>query len=233
MPGLVNRRLGRFASRALLSFNEAARFFPDGRSEISGLPVREEFFRVPAKPRGDTLTVLITGGSQGSRTLNRATRESWPLFRDSALPVRLIHQTGRADHDEIARDFAAAGVQGHVEPFITDMPAAFTEADVIVCRSGAGAVAELAAAGKPSVLVPFPFAADDHQTRNAEAMQRAGAARLVHDREMNGRRLFEEITALAQAPDGLDRMGTAARGLARPGAAARAADLLENIGKNH
>ena len=233
MPGLVNRRLGRFASRALLSFNEASRYFPDGRSEITGLPVREEFFQVPAKPRGDTLTVLITGGSQGSRTLNRATRESWALFRDSALPVRLIHQTGRADHDEIARDFAAAGVQGHVEPFITDMPAAFTEADVIVCRSGAGAVAELAAAGKPSVLVPFPFAADDHQTRNAEAMQRAGAARLVHDREMNGRRLLEEITALAKAPDALDRMGTAARGLARPGAAARAADLLENVGKNH
>jgi UDP-N-acetylglucosamine--N-acetylmuramyl-(pentapeptide) pyrophosphoryl-undecaprenol N-acetylglucosamine transferase len=116
-----------------------------------------------------------------------------------------------------------------VVPFIGDMPAAFRAADLVVCRSGAGAVSELAAAGKPSILVPFPFAADDHQTRNAEAMERGGAARLVPDAEMNGARLFALAGELAAR---LETMGVAARNFARPGAAGRAADILEQIGIN-
>jgi UDP-N-acetylglucosamine--N-acetylmuramyl-(pentapeptide) pyrophosphoryl-undecaprenol N-acetylglucosamine transferase len=107
------------------------------------------------------------------------------------------------------------------------MPAAFAAADLIVCRSGAGAVSELAAAGKPSVLVPFPFAADDHQTRNAEVMQRGGAARLVADGEMDGARLYSLVAGLAREPESLARMGEAARKFARPGAARRAAEILE------
>ena len=95
MPGLVNRRLGRFVARALLSFREAERFFPCGRTEITGVPVRPEFFALPPKPRGDKLTVLITGGSQGSRTLNRAAEEAWPLLREWKTPFRLLHQTRR------------------------------------------------------------------------------------------------------------------------------------------
>ena len=114
-------------------------------------------------------------------------------------------------------------------PFIEDMPAAFARADLIVCRSGAGAVAELAAAGKPAILVPFPFAADQHQLRNAEAMARAGAARLALDGEFTGERLFREVESLASEAGLLERMGQAARSLARPRAAERAADLLEEL----
>jgi UDP-N-acetylglucosamine--N-acetylmuramyl-(pentapeptide) pyrophosphoryl-undecaprenol N-acetylglucosamine transferase len=114
-----------------------------------------------------------------------------------------------------------------VRAFISDMPAVFTQADLVVCRSGAGAVAELAAAGKPSILVPFPYAADQHQLRNAEVMARAGAARLVLDGELSGERLFQEVTSLWSQPALLDKMGEAARRMARPGAAERAADLLE------
>ena len=113
------------------------------------------------------------------------------------------------------------------------MPAAFAQADLVVCRSGAGAVAEVAAAGKPSVLVPFPFAADDHQRRNAEAFERAGAARLVADREMSGERLFAVITELAGEPDRLEKMGEAAKQFARPGAARRAAEILIDSGKRN
>ncbi len=109
------------------------------------------------------------------------------------------------------------------------MPAAFAEADLVICRSGAGACAELAAAGKPAVLVPFPFAADDHQLRNAEVLAAAGAARLVTDAEFDGKRLFEEVRRLVSEGHVLDRMGEAARRFARPGAAARAADLLEQL----
>jgi len=229
VPGFTNRVIARFVSRALISFPETARWFRAGCTELTGLPVREEFFQIPPKPRADTLTVLITGGSQGSRTLNRAARQSWPLFRQAGFPIRIVHQTGASGSESLRDEFASSGLAGEIVPFITDMPAAFRQADLIVCRSGAGAVSELAAAGKPSILVPFPFAADDHQTRNAEAMERAGAARLVRDADANGERLFATIRALADAPGTLDRMAAAARQLAKPGAARRAAEILEEL----
>jgi UDP-N-acetylglucosamine--N-acetylmuramyl-(pentapeptide) pyrophosphoryl-undecaprenol N-acetylglucosamine transferase len=227
VPGFTNRVIGRFVARALVSFPETIAYFPNGRTEITGLPVREEFFRIAPKVRGDVLNVLITGGSQGSRTLNQAARQSWPLFREAGFPVRIVHQTGGAAFDQTRADFAEAGLEGEIVRFITDMPAAFTAADVVVCRSGAGTVSELAAAGRPSILVPFPFAADDHQTRNAEAMERGGAARLVRDAELTGAQLFASVAELASASGTLERMGAAARALARPGAASRAADILE------
>ena len=229
IPGFTNRRMGRFVARALVNFEETARYFPPGKAELAGLPVRPEFFALGPKPLGNTLTLLITGGSRGSRTLNNAARESWPLFR--GWPVRIVHQTGREAQAEIAHEFAASGIEGEVVPFIEDMPAAFASADLVVCRSGAGAVAEIAAAGKPAVFVPFPFAADDHQRRNAEVLARAGAARMVPDREFTGKRLFEEVSALAATPEALEKMGRAARGFARPGAAERAAGILEKVGK--
>lgn len=225
-PGFTNRAIARFVRRALISFPETARYFPRGRTEVTGLPVREEFFRIVPKPRGGALNILITGGSQGSRTLNRAGQDAWPLFRESGARVQIVHQTGASAFQPMRDAFAKSGIEGEVVPFITDMPAAFAAADVIVCRAGAGAVAELAASGRPSVLVPFPFAADDHQTRNAEAMQRAGAARLVRDAEMTGERLAAIVAELAGS-DALENMGESARRMGKPGAASRAADLLE------
>lgn len=228
VPGFTNRRIARFVRRALISFTETGKYFPRGRTELTGLPVRQEFFDLPAKAGGE-FTLLITGGSQGSRTLNQASRDSWPLFRNAGLKVRIVHQSGPSAHAELSSAFSGAGIAGEVVPFIPDMPAAFAQADLIVCRSGAGAVAELAAAGKPSLLSPFPFAADQHQLRNAEAFVRAGAARLIEDREMNGQRLFDAVEGLAANPDELARMAAAARSLARPGAAVRAADVLEEV----
>jgi UDP-N-acetylglucosamine--N-acetylmuramyl-(pentapeptide) pyrophosphoryl-undecaprenol N-acetylglucosamine transferase len=227
MPGLTNRQVGRFVARALLNFPEAARFFPRGKSEITGLPVRPEFFAIRPKPREAKLTILITGGSQGSRTLNQAAAGSWRYFREAGFPVRFIHQTGSAAHDPLARKFAESGMEGEVLPFIDDMPAAFRRADLVICRAGAGAVSELSAAGKPSVLVPLPHAADQHQLRNAEAFDKAGAARLVLDQDMDGGRLFEEVGKLSSQPDLLKRMGERARTFAHPDAARRAAEVLE------
>ena len=228
IPGFTNRVIGRFVTRALVSFAATESYFPKGKTETTGLPVREEFFRLPEKPRGSTLQVLITGGSQGSRTLNQAARASWPLFRQAGFPVQIVHQTGARQYEELRAAFEQSGIAGEIVPFITNMPEAFAAADLIVCRSGAGAVSELAAAGKPSILVPFPFAADDHQTRNAEAMERAGAARLVRDAELTGDRLFAAIAAAGDAQI-LQRMSQAARQLAKPGAARRAAEILEEV----
>ena len=227
VPGFTHRKLARLVSRALVSFPETQRWFPPAITEVTGLPVREEFFAIPPKPRGGKLTVLITGGSQGSRTLNRAVRESWPLWDQTA--VRLIHQTGQAAYDELAQGFKDSGIDGEISPFLPDMPAAFASADVVVSRAGMSTVSELAAAGKPSILVPLPTAADQHQLRNAESMERIGAARMVLDAEFTGPRLVEEVSRLARDPDLLKVMGEAARSFAKPGAASRAADVLESF----
>lgn len=228
IPGFTNRHIARWVKRALISFEETARFFPKGRTEVTGLPVREEFFQVPRKTEGK-FTVLITGGSQGSRTLNEAARQSWPLFREAGLPVRFIHQTGTAMYESITAGFRDSGLAGEVAPFIPDMAAAFAQADLIVCRSGAGAVSELAAAGKPSVLIPFPYAADQHQLKNAQAFERAGAARMLLDRDWNGQKFFETVHDLFQDSAGLEAMGECARKLAHPGAARRAAEILVRL----
>jgi UDP-N-acetylglucosamine--N-acetylmuramyl-(pentapeptide) pyrophosphoryl-undecaprenol N-acetylglucosamine transferase len=225
VPGVTNRWIARWVKRALISFEETARFFPKGRTELTGRPVREEFFHIQPKRGEGEFTVLITGGSQGSRTLNNAARESWPLFKESGLPVRIIHQTGLPMRDAVADEFAKTGIAGEVKAFIPDMPAAFAEADVIVCRAG-GTVAELAAAGKPSVLVPFPFAADDHQLKNAQAFERVGAALLSLDGEWTGQRFFEWVRMLYHDRAQLQARGENARKLAHRGAARRAAEIL-------
>jgi UDP-N-acetylglucosamine--N-acetylmuramyl-(pentapeptide) pyrophosphoryl-undecaprenol N-acetylglucosamine transferase len=225
VPGVTNRWVARWVKRALISFEETARFFPRGRTELTGRPVLEEFFQIVPKNGKGEFTVLITGGSQGSRTLNNAARQSWPLFKQSGLPVRIIHQTGLPMHDAVADEFEKTGLAGEVRAFITDMPAAFAEADLIVCRAG-GTVAELAAAGKPSVLVPFPFAADDHQLRNAQAFERAGAAMLWLDGEWTGEKFFEAVRTLYHDRARLKAMGENARKLAHRGAARRAAEIL-------
>ena len=218
MPGMTNRRMARFARRALVSFNEALPYFPFDRVEIAGLPVRAEFFALPRKPRGTPPVVLVTGGSRGSRTLNYATRDLPPF------DCRIILQTGRDMYDEISIAMRHANME--VVPFIDDMPFAFAQADLVVCRAGAGAVAELAAAGKPSILVPYPYAADDHQMANARAMERAGGARVVPDKEFDGHRMLREIEACLEG-EKLETMAAAARAQGKPGAAARAATLLE------
>jgi UDP-N-acetylglucosamine--N-acetylmuramyl-(pentapeptide) pyrophosphoryl-undecaprenol N-acetylglucosamine transferase len=227
VPGFTHRNLGRFAARALVTFKETERWFPQSRAEVTGLPIREEFFTVPRKPRGSMITVLITGGSQGSRTLNRAVEQSWPLWEKGT--ARLIHQTGALMFDELAARFRTSGMEGEITAFLTDMPRAFAEADILVSRAGMGAVSEIAAAGKPSILVPFPAASDQHQLRNAEALEKAGAARLVLDHEMNGARLVDEVTRLTNEPGLLEKMGAAAKAFAKPGAAKRAADVLEEF----
>ena len=226
VPGFTHRRLARFVARALVSFPETERWFPKGRTEVTGLPVREEFFSIPARLRGPALSIVITGGSQGSRALNQAIEESWPLWK---IPVRLVHQTGAGDAEKITARFRESKLQGEVKAFIDDMPGAFAAADLVICRSGMGTLSELAAAGKPSILIPLPTAADQHQLRNAEAFEKAGAARLIEQSQLTGARLVEEVSRLVEDPPALERMNAAARSFARPGAAKRAADALESL----
>jgi UDP-N-acetylglucosamine--N-acetylmuramyl-(pentapeptide) pyrophosphoryl-undecaprenol N-acetylglucosamine transferase len=229
IPGFTHRKLARFVARALVSFPETVKWFPPQTAEVTGLPVRDKFFEIPPKPRGDIATILITGGSQGSRTLNNAAIASWPIWVEKNAKIRLIHQTGANAYAQIAEKFKAAKVEGEIQPFINDMPAAFEQADLIVSRAGMGAVSELAAAGKPSILIPLPTAADQHQLKNAQAMEHAGAARLVTDADWTGERFVNETLSMLNEPGRLEKMSAAARAFAHPGAARRAADILENL----
>lgn len=231
MPGLVSRKLAGSVHQALIGFEESKKYFPEGRTEITGLPVRQEFFEIQPREPGSIFSVLVTGGSRGSRALNRATRESWPLFRNSGRRVRLVLQCGADEHHALAKEFNEYGLEGEVVPFIHDMAAAYSAADLVVSRSGAGAVNELTAAGKPAVLVPFPAAADDHQRHNAEALERAGAARVVLENAWNGQRMFDMVSELMDHPGDLSALSRAARGLRRPGAALRAAEVLVEAGR--
>src|ERR1039458_928195 len=129
VPGFTNRVIARFVKRALVGFPETAVFFPRGRTEVTGLPVREEFFRILPKPRGEVLHLLITGGSQGSQTLNHSALRSWPLFLKAGLAIRITHQTGTSGFTEVRAAFADSGLQGEVLPFISDMPAAFARSE--------------------------------------------------------------------------------------------------------
>lgn len=226
LPGLANRTVARHVYRALVGFDATRAWFPRGKCEVTGLPVRPEFFDIQSKREG-VFTVLITGGSRGARTLNRASLESWEFFRQNKTPIRLVHQTGTAEYESLSKAFSTAGMEGQVIPFIQDMPEVFAGTDLVVGRAGAGAVNEIAAAGMASVLVPLPFAADDHQRRNAEVLQQAAAARMVPDHEMNGARLFREIEGLRKNRDELEKMRDRVRQFAKPGAAERAAEVLE------
>jgi len=230
IPGFANRKAARYVYRALLGFESTKRWFPASRCEVTGLPVRPEFFALQPKTSG-MFTLLITGGSRGARRLNQAARAAWPLLRQS--PIRLVHQTGANEYDALAKDFPAAGVDGEVVPFIRNMAEAFSGADLVLGRAGAGGVNEIAAAGMASILIPLPRAADDHQRRNAEALVEANAARMVPDAELTGEKLFEVVEALRGSPGVLAEIRQNVRQFAHPGAAERAANVLEEAAAQH
>ena len=230
VPGFTNRILAPLASAAALGFEEAAPFF-GSRARVTGQPVRKAFYGVRPKDHRPPFTVLIMGGSQGSAAINRCLAGSLAMLRSK--PLGFIHQTGERDYDTMRRAYEEAAIPAEVHPFLDNVPEALERADLVISRSGAAALGELAAAGKGSVLVPFAAAAEQHQAANARAFERAGAARLVLQSELTPERLVSEIEDLLGRPQGLNQlveMEHAARSLARPDAASRIADLIEELG---
>jgi UDP-N-acetylglucosamine--N-acetylmuramyl-(pentapeptide) pyrophosphoryl-undecaprenol N-acetylglucosamine transferase len=242
VPGFANRMVARFVSAAAVHFEETAKYFR--HAEVTGVPVRQAFFEIPPK-RGGTPTLLVFGGSQGAHAINDAMIRCLPALQREAPEIRIIHQTGERDYNDALAAYqllprttgeSAEVSKFIVSKFIEDMPSAFSHADLVVCRSGASTVAEIAAAGKPAIFVPFPRAADDHQRVNAEALARAGAAVVVEESKLEGIWLAETISALLQDPSRLASMSAAARSLAHPNAAsdiaamaARVAGIEENM----
>jgi UDP-N-acetylglucosamine--N-acetylmuramyl-(pentapeptide) pyrophosphoryl-undecaprenol N-acetylglucosamine transferase len=229
VPGFTNRVLGPVVQLAAVGFEEAAHFY-GSKARLTGHPVREAFFGIPARKSQPPFTLLIFGGSQGSRAINRSMAQTLPLFtKGGGERWNFIHQTGERDYNEIQDAYQENGLRADVRAFIDDMPAAFARADVIISRSGANTVAELAAAGKASLLIPFPGATDQHQLENARALERAGAARLLQEADVNPERLLGMIEEMLRSPELTQEMGSKARALAKPDAAERIADLMKEL----
>jgi UDP-N-acetylglucosamine--N-acetylmuramyl-(pentapeptide) pyrophosphoryl-undecaprenol N-acetylglucosamine transferase len=228
LPGFTNRALAPVVRLAAVGFEQTARFYGE-KARVTGHPVRAAFHTIPAKRHEAPFTILIVGGSQGSKALNGLMIESAPLLKRESGWLRVILQTGERDYNAVREAFLEHGVAVRVQAFIEDMPGTLAQADLVVSRSGATAVAELAAAGRTALLIPFPAAADQHQLANARALERAGAARVIPQAELTPQRLMGEIHELLGDPLRLIRMEQAAKSLAHPEAAARIADLIEEM----
>jgi UDP-N-acetylglucosamine--N-acetylmuramyl-(pentapeptide) pyrophosphoryl-undecaprenol N-acetylglucosamine transferase len=236
LPGITNRLLAHVVRAAAVNFEAALAYFPRN-GFVAGNPVRPEFF--PAgheeanedtnRPR-DAARVLIFGGSQGAHAINVAMVEAAPRLAASRIRVAITHQTGERDLELVRAAYERAGVAARVEAFIYEIDREMKAAQLVVARSGATTLAELAASGRPAILVPLSTSADDHQRKNAAVVANAGAAIVVDERELNGESLAAAITMVVADPDRRRRMAAAARALARPDAAQRIADRVEQLG---
>jgi len=227
VPGFANRVVASMISVAAVHFAETCRWF--GRCVVTGVPVRRAFFQIPPRPPDGDPTLLLFGGSQGAQALNRALVGALPELAKRVPGLRIIHQTGEREYNDCQAEHLRARISAEVSPFIDDMPGAFAHADLLLCRSGASTVAEVTAAGKPAIFVPFPHAADDHQRRNAEALAKKQAAVLIPEAELTPQRLAETVTGLLNDPRRLTMMGAAARALSHPDAALKIAQLAAKL----
>jgi len=233
-PGLTNRILGRFAERIFLAFSASKQWFPAVRTRVTGNPTRAAFFEEKAEDRKKDrrFTLLIFGGSQGAHAINRIVSEALDDLLPLKEQLRFLHQTGEKDREAVAAAYSERGFEAEVSPFIVDMATAYRSADLLVCRAGATSIAEITAGGKAAILIPFPFAAADHQTKNAEVLAGAGAAEMIPERELNGRRLAEAIERIYRDPGAVRRMEAAAAALGNRRAAADIVDAcLDLIGE--
>ncbi len=229
-PGFTNRILVRLATRVAVAHQPTAARF-GRKAVVTGCPVRKEFFAIPRKDHRAPFTLLITGGSRGALPINRAVVDSLDRLAARKNQLFIVHQTGEGDYNAVRVAYARREFNAEVLPFIENMAERFAQADLIVCRSGAITVAEVSASGRAAIFIPFGASTDAHQTRNAAAMQDAGAARLLPQDELTPERLTNEIFSLLDQPRRIEEMEDRARSLARPRAVEDIVDLLEGIAR--
>lgn len=231
--GLTNRMLAGVVDRAYLTFAETAAEFRAGKAVVAGNPVRRAFVRAAQRAHTDpmgfearTKAVLVLGGSQGARALNQVVPKALARLRVQERGLHILHQAGQAMRDEVAATYRELGVEAEVVPFIDDMARAYERAALVIARAGATTLAELCAVGRPSVLIPFPHAADDHQGKNAESLASAGAAECIREEALSPGALADTLRALLDDPAKRRAMSEAARRQGRPDAAATIVDDL-------
>jgi UDP-N-acetylglucosamine--N-acetylmuramyl-(pentapeptide) pyrophosphoryl-undecaprenol N-acetylglucosamine transferase len=227
-PGLTNRILAKFATRVAVGYEETARRLGK-KAVVTGCPVRPEFKFVPQRRPEPPFRILITGGSQGARPINRAVKEALPYLKQRENELQIVHQTGEREFEDVRAAYAACEFAAQVQPFLNDMPARFAWADLVISRAGQTTIAEIAAVGRAAIFVPFAGAADSHQLRNAQALEHASAARVLPESELNGARLAQEITGLLAKPEEIAGLAAKARQFAAPQATQEIVKLIEQV----
>lgn len=225
--GRTNRILGRIAGRVFVAFQDTEAQFPSNKVRVTGNPVRKQLVEAakrcaPVKWDAsckEEFHLLVFGGSQGARGIDLAVKEAIPLLARLPFPLVVLHQAGKAQVQELSQSYKDVGIPHEVVEFIDQMELAYSRAHLVVCRAGASSLAELSLFARPSILVPFPYAVDDHQRKNALLFQRAGASVMLEQRELSGASLAALVERLATEPQKLESMGRAAGSLARPQAA--------------
>jgi UDP-N-acetylglucosamine--N-acetylmuramyl-(pentapeptide) pyrophosphoryl-undecaprenol N-acetylglucosamine transferase len=231
LPGFTNKVLGKLVRVVFIAFEDARRFFPARKVQLIGNPIRSKLTDNYLRSRVDhaRFTVLVFGGSLGARRLNALVVEALDSLGEVKDSLHFVHQTGKADLDGVRKAYAEKGYSAEVTEFIDDMSAAYAGADLVVCRAGATTVAELTVCKKASILVPFPFATDNHQEVNARSLVNAGAALMFREAELTGAALAEAIRALKDDPARVKRMEKQAGLLGRPEAAKELADVCVQL----
>jgi UDP-N-acetylglucosamine--N-acetylmuramyl-(pentapeptide) pyrophosphoryl-undecaprenol N-acetylglucosamine transferase len=229
--GMTNRILSRFVDRAYISFEQTREVFGKSKSRLTGNPVRHDFVEharlALADPEGfesRARKVLVLGGSQGARKLNEDVPRALARAGTTGRGLQVVHQTGESMRDAVEKTYEELGIQANVVTFIDDMARAYSNAALVVARAGATTLAEVCAIGRPSILVPFPFAADDHQTKNAKALEEQGASICIRESDLVVEDLGDLIRGLLDDPMRRQAMARAAREHGRPDAAAAIVD---------
>ena len=227
-PGFTNRVLARMATRIATGYEAPAKRW-GSKATLTGIPVRPEFFAIPERAPVEPFHILITGGSQGASIINRTVVNAVDALAVEKHRISIVHQTGERDYNAVRVAYARREINAEVLPFIGNMAERFAQADLIVCRAGAITAAEIAAAGRAAIFIPFGASTDSHQLRNAQEMQRAGAARLIPEPQLTAERLTQEIFQLLDNPAELRTMAANARHLAKPRAVQEIVDLIECV----
>jgi UDP-N-acetylglucosamine--N-acetylmuramyl-(pentapeptide) pyrophosphoryl-undecaprenol N-acetylglucosamine transferase len=236
IPGTTNKILGRFVKAIAVTYHESMSFFPAHKTHLTGNPVREEI-RHGDRQRGYRVfnldsryfTIFVFGGSRGASQINTAVVESLTYLRDYKDKIQFLHQTGERDLEAVRQMYHRYGFKGTIIPFIHEMADAYAVADLVVSRAGATTLAELTACGKPAILIPYPFAASDHQVSNAKKLCEMGAAQMILDDELNGKTLSEHIRYILEDPDVLEEMERVSRSLGGHDATKKVIDVMMGI----
>jgi UDP-N-acetylglucosamine--N-acetylmuramyl-(pentapeptide) pyrophosphoryl-undecaprenol N-acetylglucosamine transferase len=231
VPGFTNKKLAGIVDKVFLSLEESSRFFPKDKTLVTGNPLRKEILqKVQQDPlireQTDTFKLLVFGGSAGAHSINMAMLEALPLLCGVSHQLAIVHQTGDKDLNEVQEAYVASGLTAETHPFIHNMAEAYHWADLVICRAGATTLAEITACGKACIFIPFPYATDDHQRKNAEALVEKGAGFMLLNRDLTGESLAKMLLELMADPDKLHLAGERAATLARPEAARIIVDAM-------
>jgi UDP-N-acetylglucosamine--N-acetylmuramyl-(pentapeptide) pyrophosphoryl-undecaprenol N-acetylglucosamine transferase len=231
LAGNTNRLLGKFVDKIFVTYEQSKNLFAADKVLVTGNPVRRAFAAGldQAKEKKPGRRILIFGGSQGAAAINKTVVAMLPLLQKMKDSIRIVHQTGERDLEMVRQAYAQHGLDAEVSPFIVDMASAYTASDLIICRAGATSLAEITAAGKASILIPFPWAANDHQTLNAQVMVETGAAAMIRESELTAEKLFALMETLLADDQKLRDMGANSKKSGRLDAAAKIVDTCMQL----